>query len=209
MIDTAERLIAERGLGALSLREVATGSGQRNHSAVQYHFGSRAGLVEAVFDTRMAPIDQRRATLLDTIERQHRTRDLSALADVVVRPLAEAVVVDPPGWYGRFLAEVARSEPGLLVIDRPVMATLNRTGTLMVSAMDEVPASLRGSRLTLALRAAVSMLADREQELTAGGVDRTPAGVFIAQLVDLVHCMVSAPPSEALKVELRSSGLAG
>ena len=28
MIDTAERLIAERGLGALSLREVATGAGQ-------------------------------------------------------------------------------------------------------------------------------------------------------------------------------------
>jgi AcrR family transcriptional regulator len=207
MIDTAERLIAERGLGALSLREVATESGQRNHSAVQYHFGSRSGLVEAVFDVRMGPIDERRLALLESVEQEQRTDDLAALSDVVVRPLAEAVVVDPPGWYGRFLAEVARSEPVLLTIDRPVMATLNRTGTLMVAAMSDVPAELRGGRLGLALRAVVSMLADREQQLTAGEAGDVPAGVFVAQLVDLVHAMVSAPPSSTLLGELRAAGL--
>ena len=74
MIDAAERLIAERGLGALSLREVATTAGQRNHSAVQYHFGSRAGLVEAVFDTRMTPIDARRAEMLVGLERSGHDR---------------------------------------------------------------------------------------------------------------------------------------
>jgi AcrR family transcriptional regulator len=207
MIDTAERLIAERGLGALSLREVATASGQRNHSAVQYHFGSRAGLVEAVFDARMGPIDERRAELLAVLEGEHRTGDLAALTDVLVRPLAEAVVVEPPGWYGRFLTEVARSEPILLHVDRPVMATLQRTGVLMLAAMDPVPAALRVGRLELSVRSAVSMLADRELQLTTGEIAGTPAGVFIAQLVDLVHAMVSAPPSPTLTSELRAASL--
>ena len=47
MIDAAERLAAERGMAAMSLREVQAAAGQRNKSAAQYHFGSRAGLIEA------------------------------------------------------------------------------------------------------------------------------------------------------------------
>ena len=40
MITTAERIVAERGLTAMSLRVVQRESGQRNKSAAQYHFGS-------------------------------------------------------------------------------------------------------------------------------------------------------------------------
>ena len=54
MIDAAERLASERGLGAMSLRDVMAEAGQRNKSAAQYHFGSREGLVEAVIEARMA-----------------------------------------------------------------------------------------------------------------------------------------------------------
>lgn len=202
MIDAAERLIAERGLSALSLREVATESGQRNHSAVQYHFGSRAGLVEAVFDTRMRPIDARRAEMLAGLEACGRTGDLAALSEIVVRPLAEAVMGDSPGWYGRFLAEVQRSEPELLTVDRPVMASLHRVGELSVAAMVDVPAELRSERLVVAIRSAVAMLADREL-LAARGLRRGSApNVFVAHVIDLVHAMLAAPPSPGLAAQL-------
>lgn len=207
MIDTAERLIAERGLPALSLREVATEAGQRNHSAVQYHFGSRAGLVEAVFDARMRPIDARRAEMLTELEAAGRTDDLAALSDVIVRPLGEAVIGDSPGWYGRFLAEVQRSEPELLTVDRPVMASLHRAGQLSVEAMVDVPEELRVERLVVAIRSAVAMLADREL-LAARGLRRgSPPNVFVAHVVDLVHAMLAAPPSEALEAELKGVDL--
>jgi AcrR family transcriptional regulator len=205
MIDTAERLIAERGLPALSLREVATEAGQRNHSAVQYHFGSRGGLVEAVFDARMRPIDARRAEMLAELESSGRTGDLAALSDVIVRPLAEAVIGDSPGWYGRFLAEVQRSEPELLTVDRPVMASLHRAGQLSVEAMVDVPAELRTERLVVAIRSAVAMLADREL-LAAQGLRRgSPPNVFVAHVVDLVHAMLVAPPSPELLAQLEAA----
>jgi AcrR family transcriptional regulator len=45
---TAERLFAERGIEAVPLRDIGVAAGQRNHVAVQYHFGDRENLVQAI-----------------------------------------------------------------------------------------------------------------------------------------------------------------
>ncbi len=52
MILAAERLIAERGIDAVSLREIGATAGQRNNSAAQYHFGTKEGLVAAIYEYR-------------------------------------------------------------------------------------------------------------------------------------------------------------
>ena len=52
MLVAAERLFAERGIGAVSLREIGAAAGQRNNSAAQYHFGTRQNLVAAILDLR-------------------------------------------------------------------------------------------------------------------------------------------------------------
>ena len=65
LIEAAERLFAERGVEAVSLRDVSAAAGQRNHSAAQYHFGDRAGLIAAVYEARMSLVNERRAGLLD------------------------------------------------------------------------------------------------------------------------------------------------
>jgi AcrR family transcriptional regulator len=52
LILTGERLIATYGLDAVSLRQVAAEAGAANTSAVQYHFGSKEGLVEAIMAYR-------------------------------------------------------------------------------------------------------------------------------------------------------------
>ena len=66
MIDAAERLVAEKGLAALTVQAVQDAAGQRNKSAVQYHFGGRDGLVRALLAARMdEPNQERTAMLLD------------------------------------------------------------------------------------------------------------------------------------------------
>jgi AcrR family transcriptional regulator len=44
----AERLFAERGIAAVSLRDVGAAAGQKNNAAVQYHFGDKENLVREV-----------------------------------------------------------------------------------------------------------------------------------------------------------------
>lgn len=55
----AERLVGERGIAALSLREAAGSAGARNNSAAQYHFGTEDGLIDAIFELRMGTITRR------------------------------------------------------------------------------------------------------------------------------------------------------
>ena len=47
-IDAAEALFAERGLDGVTTREILDAAGQKNQSALQYHFGSREGLILAL-----------------------------------------------------------------------------------------------------------------------------------------------------------------
>ena len=54
LLDAAESLFAEHGIQASSLRMITQRAGA-NLAAVHYHFGSKEGLVRAVFSRRLSP----------------------------------------------------------------------------------------------------------------------------------------------------------
>src|SRR5690606_18562327 len=57
----AEKLFGRHGIEAVSLREIAATANHANSSAVQYHFGSKENLVQAVFEMRMPKLEAARA----------------------------------------------------------------------------------------------------------------------------------------------------
>lgn len=105
MIDAAERLVAERGLAALTLRDVQNEAGQANKSAAQYHFGSREGLLSAVIDSRMRPAGERRLELLAAIDRGPQPPDMRKLVEASILPLAEQTIDRTHSLYARFLVQ--------------------------------------------------------------------------------------------------------
>ena len=68
IIDTAETLFAERGVESTSLLEIAKAAGQKNRSALQYHFTNKEGLLDAVLDKHAGAIAADRAAMLDALE---------------------------------------------------------------------------------------------------------------------------------------------
>ena len=54
----AERLFSAHGVAGVSTREIARAAGQKNHSAVAYHFGSKEGLAEELFIDGIARFNQ-------------------------------------------------------------------------------------------------------------------------------------------------------
>jgi AcrR family transcriptional regulator len=88
LIDAAERLFAERGIEAVSLREIAAEAGQKNNSAVIYHFRDKKGLLDALTIDRIRKIEGIRQRLIE------KTPDLSgcdaaALLKLIWQPLLE------------------------------------------------------------------------------------------------------------------------
>lgn len=67
LLDVAERLFGERGIPEVSLREI-TSAADANIAAVNYHFGSKDGLVREVFARRMGPLNVIRVGLLREAE---------------------------------------------------------------------------------------------------------------------------------------------
>lgn len=63
ILDSAEYLFSEHGVNGASLRAIVAHAGV-NTAAVHYHFGSKQGLLEAVFARRTVPIAEERLKLL-------------------------------------------------------------------------------------------------------------------------------------------------
>lgn len=63
----AERLFAERGFAGTTMRDLTQAAGT-NLAAVNYHFGSKEGLLEEVFRTYLEPISRERLASLDAAE---------------------------------------------------------------------------------------------------------------------------------------------
>ena len=69
ILDAAEQLFMEHGFEATSLRQLTSAAGV-NLAAVNYHFGSKEELFQAVLTRRLDPMNQERIELLDKAERQ-------------------------------------------------------------------------------------------------------------------------------------------
>jgi AcrR family transcriptional regulator len=67
LVEVAGRLFAERGLDAVSVRDI-TGAARLNVGAVNYYFGSKESLVIEIFETLLTPLQRQRLARLDEIE---------------------------------------------------------------------------------------------------------------------------------------------
>ena len=76
ILDAAEQLFMEHGFEATSLRSLTSAAGV-NLAAVNYHFGSKEELFQAVLTRRLDPMNQERIDLLEKLERDSGGRSLS------------------------------------------------------------------------------------------------------------------------------------
>jgi AcrR family transcriptional regulator len=188
LIAAAEELFAAQGIEAVSLREIVRASGARNATALQYHFGDRAGLVRAVLEKHHLDVDVRRHALLDAYEAAGED-GVRALAQALVEPLA-AKLADGP-TYLQILAELMNRPRPMLdpaVFDDPA-ESMFRWRELVAPLLSEE--ALRLHRRFVVLRFAVVELARR-----ADGGPHTDDRLFVSHLVDLVTALLEAPVSE-------------
>jgi AcrR family transcriptional regulator len=87
ILDAAEALFAEQGYADVSIRDIALHA-KANVAAVNYHFGSKERLFEALFARRVVPVNEERLVLLAAARQRGRNGKpaLRELVEAFVRP---------------------------------------------------------------------------------------------------------------------------
>jgi AcrR family transcriptional regulator len=117
ILDAAEKLIAEQGYAATSLRQIIGEAGV-NLAAVHYHFGSKDELLTAVIQRKVGPVNETRLQRLSTYEAEAKGKavPIRKILDAFLTPMGQAAATHPQfvRVMGRVVAE------GLLqtVLDR-------------------------------------------------------------------------------------------
>lgn len=185
MIEVAERMFAEHGLDGVSMRDVASAAGQKNNSAVQYHFGGRDGLIFEVFRRRMSVVNAAREEFITKIDEDGCGGDVRALVEAVVLPLANYIADrGVTSYYAQFLIRVSPS----LDFDRPDLAAISagsrEVSRRLMGALDHLPRRVAVARVDLILNMAVSALATFEQRCVSGNP------VVYASFDETVHHLI-------------------
>jgi len=105
-MQAAERLIAERGLDGVSVRDI-TAAADTNSASIHYHFQSKEGLVNAIMEDRADRLGRHRREHLQALSAQRPTP--RAVAEALVNPTFEFVTDEGPEGdtaYVGFLAAV-------------------------------------------------------------------------------------------------------
>ena len=112
ILDAAEELFATEGLEAVSLRDV-TSKAKVSLASIHYHFGSRQGLVEAVIDRRLAPVNKRRMMLFTKAQEEKGSEPLAAeeLLILFLCPLLDMISESKGGFVFMRLLGFANTDP--------------------------------------------------------------------------------------------------
>lgn len=193
--DAAERLIAERGID-VPQRDITVAAGQRNNSAVQYHFGSRDGLIEAIIEHRMSDLESRRMELLAEREAGRLDDTVRSLVELLVRPMLDTPYRQGATHYARFLEQV-RTHPAVLSGDAAARPAVRIILSRLERALDDLPAPIRTARLGALATGLFSFLADHERAVESGRIDPAAHDLAAANIVDILTAILTTPPSTA------------
>lgn len=189
LLRTAAKLFAERGPENVSLNEITRAAGQRNASALQYHFGGREGLLRAILQPRLAAVDLHRGAILDSLERENAI-DARGLARALVEPLAEELEHEEGRAYVQIMAQWIRDGRRLGVVpvrsdDSPASVRLGALARALRPDQSEAVAAMRTRLLLILLWNGLVDLRDE---------GRRPAGVsredLVRELTDGVAALI-------------------
>jgi len=199
LVRTAERLIGLHGLDAVSLRQIGQAAGTTNNSAVQYHFGTKDRLVQAIFEYRLPQITERRRVL----RAQAPTGNLRAVVEAHLRPMVE-LAEGTDSYYMMFLEHLQ----GYGIAEHPFsrlppadQASHHEYLRIVGGLLVDLPPVIRSTRITQALAICVHASADRERARHYAA-PVLPLALHVTALFDGIIGFLTAPLSDVTSAAL-------
>jgi AcrR family transcriptional regulator len=144
ILDAAEELFMQHGFEGASMRMLTAKAGV-NLAAINYHFGSKDALIEAVFHRRLDPMNVERIAELERLEQAADGAPLEA--EAIIRAFIGAslrMIEDARGGGRNFIRLLGRAytEPAKAIralIGQMYAPTMERFKAAFVKALPELP----------------------------------------------------------------------
>ena len=187
LMRAAEHLFAREGIDGTPIRQINQLAGQRNPSAIHYHFGSKQGLIEAILLRHQTEVEVEAAQRLDVSVRD--------LVEAMVRPLAAKLDSASGRDFLRIVPQFIGSlDTNLRMgVARPITAQSRRLLELLEGSMDHLPEGLRRERLVAYTLVLTSILAERARHLEARRPTHLDAEQFVVHVLDVIEAVLTAP----------------
>ncbi|ORV33461.1 TetR family transcriptional regulator [Mycobacterium conspicuum] len=193
ILTAAEWLFAERGMYAVSNRQISEAAGQGNNAAACYHFGTRTDLLRAIEAKHREPIEELRGRMLADIGDSTELRDW---VGTLVRPLTDHLAaLGTPSWYARFAAQAMADPTYRQVVTKDALASPRLVQTIdgINRCLPNLPRRVRSERGVMARNLLMHTCAEHEGALAEHGSRRSPWPVAGEGLIDAIVGLWRAP----------------
>lgn len=207
LMQAAEKLIAEKGMENVSIREIIKAAGQKNESALQYHFKNIRGLFVAIQQNRDQQTREKRTQMLEELLARKPDPSLREVCSLMTTP--GFMLAKTSTGYRRYIIAFS---PKLALSQYSALSLVNRQGgggesgqkigQLLRAALSHLDENTYRQRMESAVRlASVSMGNHARQKKAFKG---THAKLFLNNLIDTMAGVLSAPVSPETNAIIKS-----
>ena len=195
LLRAGEQLFARDGIHRVKLREINDLAGQRNPSAVHYHFGTREGLVEAILQNHQETIEQAIDAGLDRLEASGRPVGLRDIVATVVHPLVGELQTESGRDFLRILPQVIPQLSANLRqgVAAPATPQSRRVLDLLRQHWGDLPETVQRERQIAYILMLTAMLADRAHQVASGWATTLDDDAFEQHVLDMIAGALGAP----------------
>ncbi|MEH6558659.1 MAG: helix-turn-helix domain-containing protein [Oceanicoccus sp.] len=166
----AEKLFAKNGIENVSVRAIIKEAGQKNESALQYHFKNRQGLIEAINIFRQTQVDKKRGELYLELLSRTPTPTLREVCSLLVEPVFLLAKSDPGirQWLKAFSQGYASWTSAALKRNWSSLGNNTKeTAKILRSHMDHINSTVADLRVLNAMRFIALSLSQQASEKNA------------------------------------------
>jgi TetR/AcrR family transcriptional regulator, regulator of cefoperazone and chloramphenicol sensitivity len=195
LMEAGEMLFARDGIEGTTIRELNELAGQRNSSALHYHFGTRAGLATAILLRHQGEIDVEIHAGLDRVVADGVASDVRAVIATAVRPMAHRIETPRGRNWARIVPQILprMSDNLRRGVVRPITPETHRLLQMVGATLRHLPERVRNERLVTYSLFVTTLLAERAHQMEARTAPSLDTDQFVAHTLDILTAGISAP----------------
>lgn len=201
LIRAGEHFFARHGLDQVSVQDITKRAGQRNASAIHYHFGSREGLLEAIATKHQTRTDAVRQAGLDKLEFRDAVSDVRAIiAILTLAPMTDMEEREDVRDWLRITPQVVhltRTTDQQLLDYGPRVPAMHKCIRYLRERVSHLPEDIFEERVSIVIYMITLAHAERAVQIESGtaGIKRSD---FVQNLIEMLTAALFAPSPRAV-----------